>query len=230
MRAFVLAGGLGTRLKPRFGDLPKPLAPLRGRPFLSHQIEWLVGRGIRELVLCVGYGADQIQQAIGDGASLGARVHYSAETEPLGTGGALALARGHVSGPALIVNGDTLAPCDPWELERARWERGAIGAVALFQVPDARERGRVECDAEDRVTAFVEKDAKHHGPAWVNGGVYAFDPWLWRALPSGPSSLERDVLPRLAHSGRLVGLRVAGEFLDIGTPEGWERAEGMRPA
>ena len=225
MKAFILAGGFGTRLKPRFGDLPKPLAPLGGRPFLVHQLEWLARHGVRRAVLCVGHGADQVRDAIGDGRPWGVSVAWSEETEPLGTGGALALATPHVDGPALVMNGDTLADCDPWELERARWERGATGAVALFQVEDARSRGRVECDERGRVQRFVEKDPAWSGPAWVNGGLYAFAPALWRELGSGPGSLERDVLPRLASDGRLIGVPEDGTFHDIGTPEEWERAE-----
>jgi NDP-sugar pyrophosphorylase family protein len=224
MKAFVLAGGLGTRLQSRFGALPKPLAPIGGRPFLERQLAWLAGHGIREAVLCVGHGADQVRAALGDTCA-GVRLRYSVENEPLGTGGALAHARGYVDGPALVVNGDTLAACAPWVLERGRWERGMLGAVALYRVADARSRGRVEADASGRITRFVEKDDAFSGPAWVNGGVYAFASWLWRRLPAGAHSLERDVLPALADEGRLIGQRVEGEFYDIGTPEEWERAE-----
>ncbi len=222
----MLAGGMGTRLRPQFGDLPKPLAPLGGRPLLERQLEWLAGHGVRDVVLCVGHGADQVRGALGDGARLGVRLRYSTEEEPLGTAGALRLARGFVTGSALVVNGDTLVPCDPWALERSRWESGALGAVALFRVADASARGRVERDASGRITRFIEKDAAHRGPAWVNGGLYAFAPRAWRYLPAeGVASLEREVLPRLAAEGRLQGCEAAGEFWDIGTPADWERAE-----
>ena len=221
----MLAGGLGTRLKPRFGDLPKPLAPLGGRPFVKRQLEWLAAHGVREAVICAGYGADRMRDALGDGAGTGVRLEWSVEEEPLGTGGALERAARFVDGPALVLNGDTLAPCDPWALERARWEHGALGAVALYRVPDARSRGRVECGAEGWIERFVEKDDAHRGTAWVNGGLYAFAPALWRRLPPGVSSLERDLLPALAAERRLQGLEAAGSFYDIGTPEDWERAE-----
>ena len=137
MKAFVLAGGLGTRLKPRFGDLPKPLAPLGGRPFLARQLEWLAARGVTRAVILAGYGADQVREALGDGAAFGVALEYSVESEPLGTGGALKLAESFVDGPALVVNGDTLGDADPWTLERDRWERGVVGSVALYRVPDA---------------------------------------------------------------------------------------------
>lgn len=232
MKALILAGGLGTRLRPRFGDLPKPLAPLGGRPFLARQLEWLAAAGVREAVLCVGHGAAAVREALGDGAALGVRVEYSVEAEPLGTGGALLLAEPHVSGPCIVANGDTLALCDPWSLERARWEAGALGAVALFRVADAAGRGRVESGPGGMVTRFVEKDPAHRGAAWVNGGLYAFSPELWRHMPRPPAggppqafSLERDLLPALAGAGRLLGHEVEGEFFDIGTPEDWERAE-----
>jgi mannose-1-phosphate guanylyltransferase len=222
---FVLAGGLGTRLGTRFGGLPKALAPLGARPFIERQLEWLAQHRLEDVVLCVGHEAEQLEARLGDGRELGVSLRYSRETEPLGTGGALARAASWVDGPALVVNGDTLPELDPWTLERARWERSRVGAVALFRVASAAESGRVECDDEDRVTRFVEKDPEHKGPAWVNGGCYAFDPQLWEWLPPGASSLERDTLPRVAAAGELQGHRAEGSFWDIGTPEGWERAE-----
>jgi len=221
----VLAGGLGTRLKQRFGDLPKGLAPLGGRPFLARQLEWLRASGVRDVVMCAGYGVDRLRETLGAGESLGLALHWSVESEPLGTGGALQLAARFVDGPALVVNGDTLAECDPWVLERRRWEGGAWGTVALYRVEDAASRGRVESANDGRIARFVEKDPDHRGAAWVNGGLYAFAPWLWRRLPAGPSSLERDVLPALAAEGRLTGLELPGTFWDIGTPAEWARAE-----
>jgi NDP-sugar pyrophosphorylase family protein len=224
MKAFVLAGGLGTRLQPRFGSLPKPLAPIGGRPFVTRQLEWLAGHGVRRAVILAGHGAEPMRDTLGNRAA-GVELEWSVEPEPLGTGGALRWARAFVDGPALVVNGDTLAEGDPWALERERWDHGAVGVVALYEVADANSRGRVESDARGTVTRFVEKDERWTGPAWVNGGVYAFAPALWRHLPEGPSSLERDVLPQLAAQGLLRGLPCAGRFWDIGTPEDWERAE-----
>ena len=225
MKAFVLAGGLGTRLRARFGDLPKALVPLGGRPFVLRQLEWLKAQGICEVVLCAGFGAPELERALGDGGALGITLRYSVEPRPLGTAGALKHAARWVEGPALVLNGDTLLSSDPWALERVRWETGAIGSLALYAVPDASSRGRVEIDRDGLVLEFIEKDPRHRGEAWVSGGLYAFDPRLWRLLPEGPSSLERDILPGLAHAGRLRGSRPGGEFLDIGTPEEWERAE-----
>lgn len=225
MRAFVLAGGLGTRLRERFGDLPKPLVPVGGRPFLARQLEWLAAHGVREVVLCLGHGADRVREALGEGEAAGVRLFYSVEAEPLGTGGALKLAEPHVRGPALVVNGDTLPELEPASLERARAARGAVGAVALFELDDVSASGRVELDREGKITAFVEKDPSARGPGWVNGGCYCFAPSLWSRLPEGSCSLERDVLPKLAAAGELVGQRQDGAFFDIGTPAGWERAE-----
>lgn len=225
MRAFVLAGGLGTRMRPRFGDLPKPLVPVAGRPFVLRQIEWLRSQGVREVVLCSGYGAERLRESLEAAGDAGVTLHYSEEPEPLGTGGALRLAARWVSGPALVLNGDSMIACDPWDLERARWERGAVGAIALYEADDPAARGQVACDADGRIVRFVEKDPGARGTAWVNAGLYAFGPELWRRLPDGVSSLERDVLPALAAEGALRAVRAAGPFVDIGTPEAWERAE-----
>jgi NDP-sugar pyrophosphorylase family protein len=224
MKAFVLAGGLGTRLKPRFGDTPKPLAPLGGQPFLVRQLAVLASHRITRAVILAGHGADALQSELGMSAS-GVSLEWSVEAEPLGTGGALKLAERFVEGPVLVVNGDTLADGDPWAVEQDRWEHGALGAVALYEVPDARARGRVEAAGDGRIERFVEKDDAWTGPAWVNGGVYAFSSRFWRQLPVGASSLERDILPGLATRGLLHGRRCAGRFWDIGTPEDFERAE-----
>ena len=225
MKAFVLAGGLGTRLRPKFGELPKPLAPIGGRPFLERQLEWLRAHGIVRAVLCTGFGGGAIRDCLGDGQRLGVGLEYSEEPEPLGTAGALRLARPFVDGPGWVLNGDTLPDGDPWRLEASRWLTGAVGAIALYEVDDARSRGRVECDAAGRILRFVEKDPGASGAAWVNGGLYAFSSSLWRHLRDGVSSLERDVLPSLAADGRLLGVRLPGTFYDIGTPAEWERAE-----
>jgi NDP-sugar pyrophosphorylase family protein len=226
VKAIVLAGGLGTRLKPRFGDLPKVLVPVGDRPWIDRQLSGLAASGVRRVVICVGYGAEQVETHVDDGSRFGLEVDWSRESEPLGTGGALALAAAHVEGPTLVVNGDTLADCDPWALVRAAWEHAALAAVALYPVDDARGLGRVEFEPSGRIARFVEKDAAHTGQAWVSGGVYALWPALWRRLPAGrPSSLERDVFPGLAAEGRLWGLRCDGRFFDIGTPESWAAAE-----
>lgn len=225
MKAFVLAGGLGTRLRPRFGDLPKPLAPVGGRPFLLRQLEWLRERGVPRVAVLAGHGALEMREAVMAASPAGMELEWSVEPEPLGTGGALRFAANLVEGPAIVANGDTLGDADPWRLERDRWERGMLGAVALYRVEDARARGRVECDDDGRICTFVEKDPGWQGAAWVNGGLYAFAPELWRRLPEGASSLERDTLPALAAEGRLLGVRCEGRFWDIGTPEDHARAE-----
>lgn len=226
MRAFLLAGGLGTRLRPRFGDLPKVMAPVGGKPWIDRQLAWLVAHSIRRVVLCVGHGAEHVQRHVGDGARFGIAAEWSREEAPLGTGGALAHARAFVDGPALVMNGDTLPDCDPWALERSRWERGALGALALFRADDARASGRVESDSSGRVLRFVEKDEQYRGTAWVSGGAYALAPAVWRRLPAeGPCSLERDVFPALAAEGALRGIQCMASFVDIGTPERWEEAD-----
>ena len=116
-----------------------------------------------QAVILAGYGADQLRETLGDGSSLGVRLEWSVETEPLGTAARCTAAR-FVDGPVLVVNGDTLGDADPWTLERDRWGAGAVGAVALYHVDDAASRGRVE-HAGDRIVRFVEKDPDYRGGA-----------------------------------------------------------------
>jgi D-glycero-alpha-D-manno-heptose 1-phosphate guanylyltransferase len=223
--AVILAGGLGTRLRPVVGDRPKGLALVAGRPFLIRQLEALAGQGVTRVVLAVGFGADAIQAALGDHHG-GVALHYAREDHPLGTGGALRQALAHCTTPqVLALNGDTFLDFSAGTLAEALTPPAAA-ALALAEVPDAGRYGAVERNAEGWITRFQEKGAG--GPGWINGGVYALDraalaPW-W-PVESAAFSFERAVLAPLAAAGRLRGVPARGGFLDIGTPEDYRRAQ-----
>ena len=226
VRAYVLAGGLGTRLQGRIGDLPKALAPFAGRPFLDAQLEWLAAAGVDEVVLALGVGAAAVIEHLrARPASALPRVAWSVEPAPLGTGGALARAARDEGGDFLVVNGDTLAEVDFAALRARHAAAGAAVTLACFRVDDVAARGRVEMDAEGRVSAFREKSGG--GEAWASGGVGACAPAVLAAIPADrPVSLEAEVFPALLAAGRPVrALRCPGHFYDIGTPEGLARAE-----
>jgi NDP-sugar pyrophosphorylase family protein len=228
MRALILCGGLGTRLRPLVSDRPKALAPIGHRAFLELQIELLARGGIGEVVLCVGYLHEQIESHLGDGGRWGVRLRYSVEDRPLGTGGALKLAQPLVDGPFLALNGDTYFDLDLREFalvhERRQSLAGpAYGTLALVEVADARPFGTVELDADARVSGFREKDAAACSPALVSAGMYVLEPEILDLIPPRQAvSLERDVFAPLAGRPRgLWGHRAAGTFVDMGTPEGY---------
>lgn len=207
--ACVLAGGLGTRLRPLTADLPKPMVPVGGRPFLYWQLAALADAGVRDFVLAVGYRADQVQAYFEDGEAFGWSIAYARESSPLGTGGALVNALPLLPDRFLALNGDTFFDLnwpafldDPWS------EEGAQGCIAVRHVEDAPTFGTVVTDGR-RVLSFREK---RPGGGLANAGLY----WLSRALLEGapcPSSLERDVFPHRS----LVAHPIQGDFVDIGT-------------
>ncbi|GAA3548038.1 hypothetical protein AFL01nite_26680 [Aeromicrobium flavum] len=226
-RGIVLAGGLGTRLRPAVGDLPKPLVDVGGEPLVAHQIRRLVAAGVPDIVLAVGFGADRVERELGDGSRWGARLTYSRETEPLGTGGALALAaRSGVgrSDTVVVVNGDLLSRHDLVAHVDAFERSGADLSLHVREVEDARAYGVVSVDAADRVTGFHEKPIDP-APGLVNAGTYVVRGSVLLALPGTvPLSLEVDVFPGLAADADVRAHRDDAPFLDVGTPAALEQA------
>jgi len=211
----ILAGGLGTRLRPAIGEHAKVMAPVDGRPFVAR---------ILDQVAAAGFRADEVESALG--ASHGPlHLRYSRETEPLGTAGALRHALPLLDGPELLVmNGDSFCDVElaaAWAWHRQRRSEATLVAV---EVPDAARYGRLELDAEDRVRRFTEKQ-DGGGAGWINAGVYFFARARIAALDAGgPLSLERDVLPVWAAASLLHGHRTRGRFIDIGTPGSYSAA------
>lgn len=223
--ALVLAGGLGTRLRPVVADRPKALAEVGGRPFLAYLLDQLAGTGIRRVVLCTGHLGEQIPRAFGD-VYRGLRLVYSREASPLGTGGALRLALPLLrSDIVLVMNGDSycgMALKRFWNRHRAC---GGAGSLVLTRVSETSRYGRVLCRG-GRVVRFEEKDGRG-GPGWVNAGVYLLARRVMAAIPAGRAvSLEREVLPALVQQG-LCGYLSRGRFVDIGTPETYALARQL---
>lgn len=222
LTAVVLAGGLGTRLRPVVDDVPKPIAPVAGRPFLAHVIEYLVAQGLSDVVLSVGYQASAVETAVGDGSRWSAQIRYSREEEPLGTAGAIKLAAGQVeSDPFFVLNGDSLIRVDLDRLVGFHAARGARASLVASRVERADRFGSLELGRGGEVLSFEEK---HAGSGWVNAGLYLFERAVLGEIPAGRRiSLEEEVLPSLAGDG-LYALRADEEFVDIGTPESYREA------
>lgn len=200
------------------------MAEVLGRPFLYHILDRLARLGIAKAVLCTGYMAEQLETEVGP-AYRGLALAYSREDTPLGTGGALRLAlERHPAGLALALNGDSLVEADLAAYLAWYGRRDFQAALLLASVDDTARFGRVEiedgADGQGRVLAFREKGAP--GPGLINAGVYLLRPEALAAIePGSAASIETDVFPQLAASGRLGAFAVQGRFLDIGTPESY---------
>jgi NDP-sugar pyrophosphorylase family protein len=222
----ILAGGLGTRLRPGYAGGPKVLAPVDGRPFLSYLLQQLATSGFRQITLCVGYRAEQVEQWLGNGSTLGLVVNYSREEEPMGTAGALRLAYTRfMSGQRVFaMNGDSILQVPFQSMYETHLERRPAGTIALAEVADTSRYGRVEVNENGFVGGFREKIGEQT-PGLINGGVYLFEPSIMDLVPAGrPVSLEHEILPMLT-SQSLLAFKSGGHFIDIGVPEDLARAQ-----
>ncbi len=218
----ILAGGLGTRLRGVVGDRPKCLAPIGARPFLAIQLDTLFAAGVGEVVLSLGFGAEQVIDAVRADAAR-RPIRWVVEPALLGTGGAIAHVLDALAlDEAWVANGDTyldgdLSALHP-PLDRAGGERLRM---ALVTVPDRGRFGGVEVDAQGRVSGFLEKGQQ--GPGLINAGLYRLARAALPASRVGAYSLEADVLPGLVAQGAVTGCALPGRFTDIGVPEDYRR-------
>lgn len=225
--AIILAGGLGTRLRQAVPDLPKPMAPLEGRPFLEYQMDYWIAQGVRRFVLSVGYKHELIEKHFGP-AYGGAEVAYAVEAAPLGTGGGLLLAMGAMrsAGPWLVLNGDTFFDVDLAGLVNFHETRQAEITLSLFPVENNTRYTGVEIDDAQRITKL--KSVSDGGRRLINGGVYLLAETALAGLPYRPgdkASFESDILEKALEAGkRLYGYSCSGKFIDIGVPEDYARA------
>lgn len=224
---FVLVGGFGTRLHSVFCSGPKSMAPIAGKPFLYYLLRTLQYAGFRRVVLCVGYKHERIEEWAGDGSELGLRIAFSVEDQPLGTGGALRLAveRYRIKGTLLAMNGDSLVQLDFFQMLCAHIAHGAVATVGLARVDSTFRYGRVDIDEAGRIRAFAEKSGES-SPGLINSGVYVFQSEVFAEIPAERAvSLERQVLPGLISGRRLFSFSTQGQFIDIGVPEEFARAQ-----
>jgi len=225
--ALLLVGGKGTRLRSVVSSAPKPLASVGDQPFLELLVRQLRNQGIRRMVMCSGYLADQIERKFGDGRAWDVAIEYSPEPKPLGTAGALKLAGRYLADDSdfLVMNGDSFLEMDFSPLIQFRRERNGLAGMAVVPVPNAGRYGTVQVASEGRVVGFSEKTGVM-AAGLINAGVYVFNHGIFEHIPEGPVSLERDVFPRILDWG-VYALEQRGMFIDIGTPEDYARAQAL---
>ncbi|MBX6378082.1 MAG: NDP-sugar synthase, partial [Clostridia bacterium] len=222
MQAYILAGGLGTRLYPLTQDLPKPLVPVANRPWLDTLLRRLATAGVRDVVIGLHHRREVFPAIIGDGARYGLRLQYVVEERPLGTGGAIRLAASYLQTTFVVFNADVVVDFSLETLLRHHRERGALASIALAEVEDTSAYGVVVTGSDGRIRRFVEKPRPGQvASRLINAGVYVFEPEVLSRIPAGrPVSLEREVFPELVESGAsLYGFPFIGYWLDMGTPE-----------
>ena len=229
MRAVVLVGGFGTRLRPLTNTRPKQMLPIVNRPMIEHVVGHLADHGIDDVVLSMGYKPDAFAEAYPKGRCAGATLHYAVEPEPLDTAGAIRFAArdAGIDGRFLVVNGDVLTDVDLTAFLAFHEERGAEGTIHLFAVDDPSRFGVVPTDDRGRVTAFVEKPPRDEAPTnLINAGTYVLEPSVLDRIPGGRKvSVERETFPAMAAAGRLYAWPGATYWLDTGTPEQYLQAQ-----
>jgi NDP-sugar pyrophosphorylase family protein len=222
--AVVLAGGQGTRLRSVLADVPKVIAPVRGRPFLAWLLSRLAAAGLRRAVISTGYRAEQVEAALGSRCG-NLELIYSQETSPLGTAGALRAALPYVTGDQILaMNGDSYWRADLAGLFQFQGAHRAAATLLLAHMPDTGRYGRVSFADDGQVTQFAEKQDSA-GPGWINAGVYLIETARIHEIPTGRAvSIEREMFPAWIGRG-LYGYPGADRFLDIGTPESYAQAD-----
>ena len=227
MNAIILAGGIGTRLRPLSCTRPKLLFPILNKPLLDWTLERLAETGVSGVTLAVKYMAEAFMQRYGE-STHEMKITYSKEKKPMRTGGAIKYAEeliGHEE-PFLVLNGDIFTRIDYAALLKRHKENGAVATIALIRVEDPSRYGTVKLTEDDRVTQFVEKAPLGQAPSnLINAGVYVLDPKIFEYIPGGrPVSIEHEVFPKLAKEGKLFGHEFTDVWIDIGKPADYLRA------
>jgi mannose-1-phosphate guanylyltransferase len=223
MRAIILVGGFGTRLRPLTSNTPKQMLPIVDRPMIERVVAKLGEHGVTQAILSLGYRPDGFLQAYPDGTCAGVDLHYAVEPEPLDTAGAVRFAAldAGVDERFIVVNGDVLTDLDVSALLALHGKVGAEGTIALTPVDDPSRYGVVPIDRDGRVEAFIEKPPRDEAPSnWINAGTYVFEPSVIARIPDGRKvSIERETFPALVADRSLYAVQSDAYWVDAGTPE-----------
>ena len=224
MKAVIMAGGEGTRLRPLTSNQPKPMMPLANRPMMEHIVRLLARHGFEDIVVTVAFLASNIRGYFGDGSEFGVRMSYATEETPLGTAGSVRNAKDELDERFLVISGDVLTDIDLSEVVAAHEARGALATIGLTAVENPLEFGIVITNEDGSIERFLEK------PGWgqvfsdtVNNGIFVLEPEIFDSIPAGRSvDFSGEVFPGLLEAGaRLDGYVCEGYWEDVGTLEAY---------
>tara|TARA_Y100000310_G_scaffold344821_1_gene459768 strand:- start:8166 stop:10205 length:2040 start_codon:yes stop_codon:yes gene_type:complete len=219
MKAIILAGGFGTRLRSVAPDIPKPMIHVASKPFLEYQIRLLKEHGVKEIIIAVHHLADQIKSYFGNGQRWAVDITYSEEEVPLGTAGAIKKAEKYIDNTFLVLNGDSYSNLDLQKLIDFHKAKRSTSTIVLTKSSDSSHYGNVVLQ-EEKITGFVEKKESPSLDNSINAGIYVFEPRIFDYIPADKKvSLEEEVFPKLAKEGELWGFNHQGYFMDVGRPE-----------
>ena len=223
--AIILAGGFGTRLQGVVKDLPKPMAPVNGRPFLTYILDYLIDYQYNKVVLSVGYLHEKIEEFFGTHYK-SLEIDYAVETEPLGTGGGILFAMSKcTTDNVLVINGDTMFKVDLDAFERFHEEKGGLLSIVLREVEDVSRYGSVTISDDNLIALFIEKQVTF-GRGYINGGVYLIHRKLFEKYPQPQKfSFEKDLMTKFYTQELFYAMPSDGYFIDIGIPEDYARAQ-----
>src|SRR5579872_6209450 len=227
MKAVIMAGGEGTRLRPLTSNQPKPMMPIANRPMMEHIVELLKRHGFEEIVVTVAFQANAIRTYFGNGSEFGVHMVYATEETPLGTAGSVRNAMDELDEPFLVISGDVLTDIDLGAVVDFHREREAVATIGLKAMENPLEFGIVITREDGSVERFLEK------PTWgqvfsdtINTGIYVLEPEIFDAIPAGESvDFSGDVFPKLLDDGApLFGYVAEGYWEDVGNLEAYVRA------
>lgn len=222
MQAVILAGGLGTRLRPYTFLVPKPMLPVGPKPILEHILEWLKGNGITEVVISTGYLGRMIQDYFGSGKEWGTKIEYATSPHPLGTSGQLKAAEGKIRGRFVCLYGDALLEMDLRKVMDFHESHRALATMTLMRYSTELKYGFVETDKKGLLTEWKEKPTI---TGYINVGCYVMEKEFLRFIPPGRMYGMKETFDKAMKSGaKLCGCRVEGHFTDIGDRKSYKEA------
>lgn len=226
MKAIILAGGLGERLRPLTLQNPKPLLPIRGKPIVERAIENLRKNEIRDIILSIGYMAEKIKDYFGDGSKHGVKIEYNVEDAPLGTGGAVKeiVRKFEINGNFILLWGDNIADYDIKRMIKEHTANREM-TMALTVREDVENFGVAKLNG-NKIIGFIEKPKKEEAPSnLINAGAFILNSSLLDILPEGKSNIERECFEKVVLRGRVYGFRHSGYWYPTDTLEKYNFAE-----